>query len=142
MDLVTITVTYRDAIQFVNLGKEFLNNKDRKASALTYAISRTIKKLQPHLDAYQELVDEARNKFVKKDKDGVFEYHDTECKQPKFTADDHAKFRKAFKDIQTFAFAFETYLAPVIPSDLELAWYDYFVPFVIADYPQPAEVQQ
>lgn len=141
VESVKLNISYKEILAFVNTAKEFQNNKERKPSALTYAISRMLKRLDSHVEDYKELVSDAQNKYQKKDKDGVFEYHDEKCTQPKYTAEDHSKFRKEFASIQNKNVQVEQYLCQLVPKDLELAWYDYFVPFVIADYPQPSEAQ-
>lgn len=128
-------ITYKEAIAFINAGREFLNQKNRKATELSYAISRTLKRLDKHKDDFDELVADARTTYQKKDKDGVLEYHDQLGNAPKFTAEQHAGFRKRFTEIKNTSFEFEPYYATFIPDDLELAWYEYFVPIVIQDYP-------
>lgn len=129
-------VTYKEAIAFINAGKEFLNNKERKPSALTYAISRSLKKLQKHTEEFEELTADARAKYQKQDKDGVFEYYDDRGMTPKFTASNHTAFRKVFNEIRNTQFEYEPFYATSVPPDLELAWFDYFVPFVIKELPE------
>lgn len=133
-------VTYKEAIAFINVGREFLNSKDRKPSALSYAVSRNIKRLEKHQEEYNDLIADARDKFQKKDKDGVFEYHDEKATTPKFSAENHTAFRKEFNKIRNTSFEYEPYHATSVPSDLELAWYEFFVPIVIPEYPQPQAV--
>lgn len=127
-------VTYKEAIAFINTGRGFLNTKDRKPSALSYAISRSIKKLEKHIEKYDELIADATAKFQKQDKDGVFEYYE-DNKTPKFTAANHASFRKAYNEIKNTEFEYDPFYASAIPADLELVWFDYFVPFVIKELP-------
>jgi ABC-type nitrate/sulfonate/bicarbonate transport system substrate-binding protein len=131
-----MTLTYKEALTFINVGREFLSIKGQKASALTYALNKTIKSLEKHKEEFEELVAELKDKYQKKDKEGVFEFHDEKNTIPKFTAENHSAFRKQFNELKNKEFEFEPYFASAIPSDLDIVWYEYFVPIVIEDYPK------
>jgi hypothetical protein len=130
-----MTLTYKEAISFINVAREFLSIKGQKASALTYALNKSIKLLDKHKEEFDERLAELRDKYQKKDKDGVFEYHDEKNSIPKFTGENHAAFRKEFNRLKNEVFEFEPYYATTIPGDLDMVWYEYFVPVVIKDFP-------
>lgn len=133
-------VTYKDANTHVNAGNSFINDKDRKPSDLSYALSKTAKRLKSHIADYVEMVEDAKVECQAKDKDGILLYNDPACTIPKYTPEKQIELRKRIRKIQETEFEFEPYLATSIPEDLPLVWYEFFVPFVIAD--QPRGLQQ
>lgn len=134
--MIMITVSYQDAIDFTNAASDYLNTKGRKPSSLTYALDRMVKKLKPHIEDFNDKIGDLKEKFQMKDKtDGVFLFHDLACTQPKFTAENHSAFRKAYTALKKETFDVEPFYATTIPEGLEAIWYSMFHPFVIEEIP-------
>ena len=134
--MTSVTVSYKDLLKFEKVAAEYLNNKEHKPSPLSWALTRNKKLVEKYTEEYGSKVAALQDKYQEKDKDGYFAFHDEERKQAKFKPADHAAFRKAFNDLQNEVVTLEVYQATSVPTDLELAWYEYFVPFVIAELPQ------
>lgn len=132
-----VIVTYGEIQQFVAAAKQYISRKDARPSHLTQALSKSIKLLKHHIDECDDLKADARIDLAKKDKDGVIEVHENGVYKMK--AEDAKKLQAEFRKIDATEVEILPYYAKTIPSNLELAWIDYFHPFVIKDYPEPIE---
>lgn len=134
---ITIDTTHGDLQIFLQAAKMFLNQKDLRPSHLSQAISKTIRENRKHFDEYDDAIADKRIDFAQKDKQGVILLNPNGSYQMK--ADGAKKFQAAVRAIQGKKIKATVFYAKSVPLNLELPWYDAFIPFVIKDYPEPVE---
>jgi len=134
-----VAVTLKEVAAFRLISKRYVDTCGTKQSKLTYAIQKMSKKLDKDYESYNDQIADVRAKYAVV-KDGIFQLDDKGEYQTDPTK--VQEFTKEVRAINTKAVEVEPFL--VDPKDLEslnleLGWYEFFIPFVIADYPEPKE---
>lgn len=139
MEKAAITTTNSEFQRFNKATELFKNQPNLRPSHLSHAISLTLKDRSNKdlLDEYEDALNEKRIDLAQKDKDGSVLLNANGTYKMK--ADGAKKFQVALRKLGAKEIKVTVYRAKSIPSNLALPWYDYFVPFVIADYPEPEE---
>lgn len=124
-----MNVTYRQIIQFRNVARQYLSDKERKRSKLHYALERMVKETLKHNQDYADeetkisidlaSVDKENNLIVK---DGNFVY----------TKDNAKKRNDQIRELLNKEVEVEPFICSEIP-ELESNYWESFVPFVLEE---------
>lgn len=135
MEKHTLTTTHGEYQEFARFASVYLNQSDLKPSHLTLALTKTIKENKHHIEDFNDLIAEAKIDLAQKDKDGTIILHQNGTYKMK--PDAAKKMQKQGRKIKDKEIKVVAYIAKEVPRNLALPWYEYFVPFVIKNYPDP-----
>lgn len=130
-------VTVKQVATFRTMGRTYLNKvAGSKQNKLTYALQKMIAKTEAIHEEFSTKENDYRQEYAsvkddcfKVNAQGVIEIDPKKVKE----------YDKKVKEEADKKVEVEPYIATQLPKDLNLSWYEYFIPFVIADYPEPVE---
>lgn len=132
-------VTYKQIATFRTIARNYLAESGSKQNKLTYALQKMIAKTEKEHNYFSEKENDIRqeNALVKDDgfkvnERGVIEVDPKKAKE----------YNKSMKELSDKTVEIEPHIATQLPQEFNLSLYEYFIPFVIADYPEPVEEEE
>jgi hypothetical protein len=135
-----IEVSVGSCVNFTSTAVQYLAN-NKFQNKLTYALSRMIKQLKPIIEEFNEELEDVRIELASTDKNGNLIIN-KDTNNYVFTPDNTKKVKEKIKELREKTVKVKPYITTSIPTDLELVWYQHFIPFVLEDNPPEAKIKK
>lgn len=132
-----VKVTYTQIRDFRNNSRSYLMSSGTKRSKLHYAIDKMIKRTDKPFNDYVDKEQEIRVELAEVDKDGMLIVD--EKGNYRYKKEGAKQLQSRLRELGRTEVEIEPYYASELPKDLNPAFYEFFVPFVIEDE-EPKEV--
>lgn len=130
-------VTVKQVATFRTMGRTYLNQiAGSQQNKLTYALQKMIARTEAIHEDFSSKENDYRQEYAlikddcfKLNAKGIVEIDPKQVKE----------YDKKMKEESDKKVEVDPYITTTVPQNLNLSWYEYFVPFVIADFPEPTE---